>query len=534
MQRADLVAGLSVSGLMLPEAVAYAAIAGLPTERAIFAGVAGCLAYAAVGRSRFAIVSPTSSSAAILAATLATMSGGGALKADLATAAVLLSGAFFLIAAGVRLSGLTGLVSHPVLRGFAFGLAVTIIMRQLPALIGIETKATDIWHIALAAWWAWPDWNAASVGVGGVALVALTALKRYPALPGAFLVLAAGVAASLLFHLPEHGVAIVGTFDAMPVWPSLPALDFADWSRLAQYVLPLALILFAESWGTISGLALRHGDRVAADRELGALGAANIASALVHGMPVGAGFSAGSASEAAGAASRATTVVAALGLAALIAAAAPLVAALPQPVVAAVVIWALSRALDPTPFVRLWRLRRDAYIAMAAAAAVIAFGILNGTLMAIALSLAAVIRRLATPRVARLGRLGETRDYVDVARHKDAKIWPEMTIWRLAQPLFFGNAEAILNRIAILTRANPQTRAIIVSLEECYDLDSTSLDALLAFDAAMRVAGIRVQLARVHDHVRDVLAAGGASDLLTRCSYSVDDAVEALRPVAGQ
>ena len=532
MRKTDLVAGLSVAGLMLPEAVAYAGVAGLPPQRAIFAGIAGCLGYAIVGRSRFAIVSPTSSSAAILAATLAAVPGDTAAKLAFATIVVGFTGLFFLIAAAARLGGLTGFISRPVLRGFAFGLAITIIVRQLPLLFGVSVHAPDIFRLAAALIVALPRWNPASVATGGMPLAALLLLRRYPAVPGAFLVLAAGVAVSTMLNLPDHGVAVVGTIDVHPSWPKLSALGWGGYARLAQFTAPLVLILFAESWGTIRALALRHGDTVVANRELGALGIANLASMLAQGMPVGAGFSAGAASEAAGAASRLTATVAALGLAILVTSAASLIARLPEPLLAAVVIAALAHALDPAPLVRLWKLDRDQYVALGTAAGVLVLGVLGGMLLAIALSLAALIQRLATPRVARLGRLSDSHDYVDLARHPDAVAPSHVAIWRPTQPLFFANAERMLAIIAAAARAEPVRTAVVISLEESFDLDSTAADALIEFDAAMSAANVRVQLARVHDRVRDVLTASGASALITRSSYSVDDAVAVLERAA--
>jgi MFS superfamily sulfate permease-like transporter len=528
MRRNDLIAGLSISGLMLPEAVAYAGIAGLPPQRAIFAGIAGCVVYALAGRSRFAVVTATSSSAAILAATLAVMPGDSFDKTVYATILVGLTGLLFLIGAAFRLGGLTGFISRPVLRGFAFGLAITIILRQLPLLVGVPAPAHNIFLLAVGLVEAVPSWNPASVAVGGLALAALLLIRRYRFVPGAFLILAAGIAASYALDLPGRGVAVVGAIDRSLAWPTLPVVGLSDFSRLAQYALPLVLILFAESWGTIRALALRHGDPVEANRELGALGLANLASFLVQGMPVGAGFSAGNASEAAGAASRATAVVGALGLALLIAFAAPLIALLPEPVLAAVVITALVHVLDPAPLVRLWKLDRDQYVALGAAAGVLLLGVLDGMLVAIALSIAALVRRLAWPHVARLGRLGGGHDFVDLARHSDALSPPGVAIWRPAEPLFFANAERVLAFIAAQTRADPAIRAIVISLEESFDLDSTALEVLVEADAALRAAGIRVELARVHDHVRDLLAAAGARDLAAHSAYSVDDAVAAL------
>ena len=288
------------------------------------------------------------------------------------------------------------------------------------------------------------------------------------------------------------------------------------------------MILFAESWGTMRALALRHGDALSSNRELGALGLANLASALVQGMPVGAGFSAGSASEAAGAATRWTGAVAAVTLALLVVAATPLIAHLPRPVLAAVVIAALTHALELAPLVRLWRLDRAQYVALAATLGVLALGVLNGMLFAILLSIAALIRRLSSPQLVQLGRLGESHDYVDIARHPDAVVPPGIAIWRPAAPLFFANAEEILSALEKQVRTPPLPRAVVLSLEESFDLDSTALDALIEFDARLATLGTRLQLARVHDHVRDLLALAGADAIVRRSSYSVDDAVAAI------
>lgn len=527
MRGSDLIAGVSVAGLILPEGVAYAEIAGLPPHRAIFAAIVGCLIYAGVGRSRYAIVSPTSSSAAILAATLAAVGGDPTVTAGFATIAVALVGVLFVIAAACRLGSLTGFISRPVLQGFAFGLAITIVLRQLPTLAGVSVHSEDLFHLVVALTQSIPAWNIASFGTGALALVGLLGLRRVPVVPGALLVLGLGIAASLLLGLSAHGVATVGTIDTTLVWPTLPSLSWPALSPLVRFTVPLVLILFAESWGTIRALALRHDDAVDANRELGALGAANLASAIVQGMPVGAGFSAGSASEAAGATSRLTSVAAAVALALLILCARPLIAALPVPVLAAVVIAALTHALDPTPLIRLWRIGRDQYVATGAALGVLALGVLNGMLVAIGLSLAALIQRLASARVAQLGRLAGGHVFVDLARHPDAAKTPGILIFRPAQPLFFANADVMLAEIVARTKASG-CRSIVLSLEESFDLDSTALDALNESDRALSDAGIRLQLARLHDHARDLLAASGNFDLLARSSYSVDDAVAAL------
>jgi len=525
LDRRDLIAGLSVAGLLLPEAVAYAGIAGLPAGRAVAAAIVAPLVYAVVGASRFAVVSPTSSSAAILAAILATFPGDAAARADLATVAVAVSGLVFLLARVAGLGLLTGFIARPVLRGFAFGLAVTIILHQIPAIAGVAVSAPNLGEFLLALATSLPRWNPLGVGVGAISLAALFALRRLPMLPGAFAVVLAGAALSAAFDLPAHGIAVVGRIDAVPSLPRLPDLDLATLSRLAQLTLPLVLILFAESWGTMRTLALRHGDAVVPDRELTALGLANLVAALVHGQPVGAGFSAGSANEGAGATSRSAAVIAALGLALLVVVAAPLIEHLPQPVLAAVVIAALAHALDPTPLIRLWRLDRDQWIALAAAGGVLVFGIVDGMLLAVATAVAALLSRLALPQVARLGRLPGTRDFVDLARHPEAIAPAGCTVWRPSEQLFFANAERLLARIVATVERNPATRVVILSLEETFDLDSTALEALIEFDTRLAAAGLELRLARARDPVRDLLAAADAADLVARASYSVDDAV---------
>lgn len=526
MARADVIAGISVAGLLLPEAVAYATIAGLEPARAIVAAVAGCLAYAAIGRSRFAIVSSTSSSAAILAAALAAMPGDAALRATLATVAVAFAGVLFLIAAALRLGALTSFIARPVLRGFALGLAITIILRQLPAITGVAVPRGGLLTLIGRLFGHIGAWNGASVAAGVIALILLLALRRIKGVPAAFVVLALGIAGSIALDLPAHGVKTVGDIAITLGWPTIPDITFGQASRLAQLVVPLALILFAETWGTMRALALRHGDTIDPDRELAAIGGANLASALVQGMPVGAGFSAGSASEAAGSASRWTTVFAAITLALLAWFGRPAIAHLPEAVLAAVVIAALTHALSPAPFVHLWKIGRDEVIAFAAAVAVLAFGVLDGMLIAIGLSLAAMIQRLATPHLAALGQLDSGHDYVDLRRHPEAKPVPGVAILRPGQPLFFGNAERVTSAVEQRLNGN---HALVLSLEESSDLDSTALDCLVEFDERLKRNGVRLQLARVHDHLRDLFRRAGQETLIERSSFSVADAVVAIR-----
>lgn len=522
----DLLTGLVVAGLMLPEGVAYGRLAGLPPGRALAAGIAGGLAYAVVGRSRFAVVSPTSSSAAIIAAAISGLATNelaiGVDHGAIATMLVLLVGVIFVGLSAFRLGNLSDFISRPVLHGFTLGLAITIMVKQLPALLGVAVGTGSMWNVVASGIGALARMNPASAILGGFALSAILASRRTPQIPGVLLVLTGGTVLGFTAVPERWHVALAGPFTPMPSSLALPPLALLP--RLCQLAAPIALILFAESWGTMRSLALKHGDRLNANLELRALGIANLAAGLAQGMPVGAGFSAGSANEAAGATSRIAAAAASVALLMLALFAGRWIARVPEPVLAAVVIAALTHALSPAPLIRLFRIRRDAWIAVAATLGVLAFGVLNGMLTAIALSVAHLLYTLSHPSISTLGRWGETTDFVDVARHSDAHGPAGVAIFRPNAPLIFANAESTLRTIEGRARASEAAR-VVISLEESNDLDSTAIDALAEFARSLGAAGKSVILARCHDRVRDVLEAAGLGDLAARSTFSVADAV---------
>lgn len=530
----NALAGLAMAGLMLPEAVAYAGIAGLAPGRALVAAVVGGLAYAVIGRSRFAVVSPTSSSAAILAASLASLAAGAtgpAAVAANASALTLLAGVLFVGLAAARLGSLAGFVARPVLRGFAFGLALTIIVRQLPALVGIPAGHGAVGAVAWAVLRQAPHWHMATLACGMAALALLLLLRRWPGVPRALIVLVLGIAGASLPGFAALGIAQAGPVPLLLQAPVLPA-DPAQWLRLVPLAAPLVLILFAESWGTMRSLALARGETLDANRELAALGLANTAAALAQGMPVGAGFSAGSANAASGATSRAAGVVAALALLALALWAGPWTARLPQPVLAAVVIAALAHALSPAPLLRPWRLGRDRWTAPTAVLGVLALGVLDGLLLAVGLSLAQLLYRLAHPSLSELGQIRKGHDFVDRAAHPEALAVPGVAIYRPNAPLFFANAEAVLGLVARRAQASGAP-VVVLSLEESDDLDSTAAEVIGELHKTLTARHGRLILARTHDRARAVLAAAGLRDLAQDATFSVADAV-ALAQTAPQ
>lgn len=525
--RRELLAGISLAGVLLPESVAYAAIAGVEPMHALLAALIGLCIYPFLGTSRFAVVAPTSSAAAVFASA-ASMGGP-----PMGYALVGLTGLLFLLAAALKAGFLGAFISRPVLRGFAWALALTIVLKQLPHPAGLAVHAAQtgplLWELlSQAAQWHWP-----SLVLGMVSLVLWLALhhglRRWVLLPTSLLVLALGVAVSAALNLGAQGVALVGSISWQPLLWHLPALGSEHWLQAMQLAPALLLILFAESWGSVRSLALHHGDRVDANRELLALGAANLACGLVQGLPVGAGFSAATANHSAGGRSKWAGVAAALALALLLWLARPWLALLPLPVLAAVVVGILSHNLWPRAVLTSLNLGGDAWLALVAAGGVLVFGVLPGMLLAVALSLLLALRRFAQPLVAELGLLPGTRDYLDRQYHPQTTTVPGTLIMRPEEPLFFANAEQVFR--VVRQRADAmQAQVVVLSLEVCDDLDSTAVETLAELAASLERHGMALLLARVKDRPRQALVRAGLTHAAVggvALFWSVDDAAQA-------
>ncbi|MFZ4963336.1 SulP family inorganic anion transporter [Pseudomonas sp. Mn2068] len=506
---ADLIAGLSIAGLLLPEAVAYSTIANLPPQAGVIALFAGLLCYGLFGTSRFAIVSATSSSAAVLAAATLSVAGTDiALRLTMAIGLVLITGLMFLLAGLFKLGSVTSFIAKPVLRGFAFGLAVTIILKQVASIVDVHPEHSDLIRFIPELLGQLPRWNWAGAVVAGVALVLLWIFGRFRRLPGGLLVVMLGVAAGEWLDLPSHGVGLIGVIDLQLAVPSLPRLGFSDWLKLVELGFALVMILYAESYGSISAFALKHGDRVSSNRDLLVLGGANLLSGLFHGMPAGAGYSATSANEAAGAASRCAGVVAALVVLLIVSTLLPLIALTPEPVLAAIVIHALTRAVSLEPLQRYFAWRRDRFLAICAVGAVLLLGVLDGLLAAVAISLLLMLRQMSSAAVQVLGHLADGHDFVDCQLHPQAREVPGLLILRPGEPLFFANAERILGSVQRLARQQgPGVKAVILSLEESPDLDGTSLEALQDFIRRFRAGDQDLLFARLKHEAHQALLA---------------------------
>lgn len=504
----DLLAGLSIAGLLLPEAVAYSSIAALPPQAGVIALFAGLLCYGLLGTSRFAIVSATSSSAAVLAAATLSLAGGDTqLRLSLAFALVLLTGVFFLLAGLFRLGGVTAFIAKPVLRGFAFGLALTIVLKQFATVVGVHLSTGNLVRFLPQLLEQWPQWNWAGAAVAAVALLVLGICSRIPYVPGGLVAVVIGIGAGQWFNLPAHGVDLIGVIELKLEVPSLPQLPFADWLRLGELAFALVMILYAESYGSISSFALKHGDRVSSNRDLLALGASNLLSGLFHGMPAGAGYSATSANEAAGARSRLAGLTAAAVMLLIVLTVLPYIALTPEPVLAAIVMYALGHGLSLQPLGRYFIWRRDRVLVICAVSAVLVLGVLDGLLLSVGISILLLLRQMSAADIQILGQLGSGHDFVDLSRHPQARQVPGVLILRPGEALFFANAERILGgALRLIRHVQAPIHSIILSLEESPDLDGTSIEALDEFFRQVSLEHKHLALARLKHEAKEALA----------------------------
>jgi sulfate permease, SulP family len=518
LSRRDVVAGLCVAGLLLPEAVAYAGLAHLPVTHALVAMVVGLAVYALFGGSRFAVVAPTSSTASLSAAAAWSLSGGASAGGlDYATvlmALTLSAGAMLCLLAAARQGQLSAYVSRPVLRGFAFGLAITIVVRQLPDALGLTLPSQGQSTLQLLGYTLShvDRWHLPSLGVAVLAAVGLVVLRRWPAWPVSLLVMLGAMAAARVLSPEGWGVQSVGAL-AAPSWHwQMPALSLDVWLHVVELAFGLLILVFAESWGSIRSLALAQGDRVDANRELWVLGGCNVVSALLQGMPVGAGFSASAANAASGATSKAAAACALVVVGIVMVWALPELRWLPRPVLAVAVIAALWHALNPRPLRDVWRMNRDRELVVGSVLAVLLLGVLHGMLAAIGLSLLASLRRFSQPVLHELGRLDGSDHFVVLGTHPDALTTPGVMVLRPEEPLFFASAERVVGevsrRLHALDAAPQGVHTVVLSLEETADLDSTAAECLLELDRHLQRQGQRLLLSRVKDPVRE---------LLTRC-----------------
>ena len=532
----DVVAGLCVAGLLLPEAVAYAGLAHLSVGHGLTAALLGLLLYALFGGSRFAIVTPTSSTATLAAAAAVSMTGAysaahAAVFTQAVMALVVLCGLLLMLLALTRQGQLSSYISRPVLKGFGFALAVSIVIKQLPDALGLE-QATPSDPLPLLAFALQHvgQWHAATAALALASATLMLVLRRWPQVPASLLVIVLSIGLAPVLDWQALGVRQIGDIAAPTFALGLPHLPMDQWLRAGELAFGLVMLVFAESWGSMRTQALAHGDSLDANRELLVLGGCNLVSGLLQGMVVGAGFSGTSANAAAGAVSRRAGVVALLAILPAVLFALPALQLLPRAVLAVAVINALWHALSLRPLRAVWQMQRDRMLLLAAVLAVLVLGVLDGMLAAIGLSVLSALHRFSQPVVHELGELGSSRNYVDVKTQQGAAAKPGLLILRPEEPLFFGCAERVTTEVLQRVRTRESLHTVVLSLEESADLDATAVDCLMELRASLQAQGITLLLARVKTTVRELLqrvspdGVGHAAQLF----WSVADAVEAV------
>ncbi len=516
--RADIVAGLALAALLIPEGMAYAGIAGVAPQLGLFTAGFGLLTYALFGSSRHLAVAATSGSAAMLAAFVGPMAQGDAARyAMLASATAIAAGALLWLGYFFKLGFVSEFIAKPVLKGFVFGIALTIIVKQAPKVIGIHKGAggffEQIWHIltSLTHVHMW------TLAVGLAALVITFGLGAIaPRVPSALVVFIGGILASKYLGLEQHGVEVVGLIQGGIPQLSFPAIGMDAWQDVFSGAVGIVLIMYAEALAAGRTFAAKFKYDIDANQELASLGMSNIVSGLFQGFVVGGGMSGTAANVAGGARTQVSTILTAILTLVTVAFLTPMFRDLPEAVLGAIVIHAVAHLADVAELRRFARLRTGGiYVALTALVGVLIFGILKGLLIAICLTLAVLMKRLSTPQESVLGRLPGTQTFGDIQRYPEARQIPGLLIFRPNALLFFANVNRVLGHLReLIANASPTPHTVILNLEAVSEIDVTSLDLLEQLRGDLMESGIQLALARVSGPVRDLLDRSGFLDRL--------------------
>lgn len=544
--RFDLVAGLTVWAVLIPEALAYAAIAGVSPVVGLYAAPPALVLYAVFGSSRHLVTGPMAATAALSAAAVADVAAGGTNRfAAYTTALALVTGALALAAWLLRLGFLASFISPPVLKGFIIGLALTIMVGQLPKLFGIEKSGGDFFEKLWGFVAHLGDTQGLTLLIGAGSLAVVLALRRFaPVVPGALVAVAAGIAAVKLFGLHARGVAIVG-----PIASGLPAVGLphgvplAGYGKLAGAAVGITLVGFVEGLGAAQAYAARDGYEIDANRELLALGAANAGSGLCAGMIVNGSLSKTAVNGSAGARTQASGLLVAVLTVLTLLFLTGLFEDLPEATLAAVVIAAVAELIDIDAMVKLYRVysgplgriyglaaRVDFLAACAALLGVLIFETLPGLFIGITVSVVLLIYRASRPHLARLGASPIDGSWVDLDRHPDATPRPGIVVVRSEGGLFYANADAV--RHGILALLDDTTRAVIFDAQSVPAIDTTAAEMLARLHTELAARHVHFLIARDIGQVRDVLAHSDAADLGAVLHPTVRDAIASLHTQA--
>jgi high affinity sulfate transporter 1 len=505
----DVIAGVVLTTLLVPQGMAYAELAGLPPITGLYTSILCLLGYAVFGPSRILVLGPDSSLGPMIAATiLPLVAANGDAKRAVALASILaiMVAAIMILGAVAKLGFIANLISKPTMIGYMNGLALTILIGQLPKLLGFKVEAdgliSEITGFAkgLAHGDAVPA--AAAVGIAGVVLILV--LQRWlPKVPAVLIAVVLAIAAATVFHLADHGVSLVGVLPKGFPPLTIPHVRASDLGPLLAGAFGIALVSLADTISTASAFAARTGQEVHGNGEMIGIGAANLAAGLFQGFPVSTSGSRTAVAERSGAKTQLAGVTGAALIILMIVLIPGLFRNLPQPALAAVVITASLSLADIPATARLWHQRKAEFLlSIAAFLGVALLGVLPGIAIAVALSILNVFRRAWWPYATVLGRVAGLEGYHDIHSYPDAGHLPGLVLYRFDGPLFFANATTFRDEIRRLAKAEPKPAWIVIAAEPITDVDTTASDMLTELDEALNAQGISLVFAELKDPVR--------------------------------
>jgi high affinity sulfate transporter 1 len=530
--RGDVVAGITLAAYLVPAALGDASLARLPPEAGLYACLYAGALFWLFCSSRHTAVSVTSAISLLIGASLGDLAGGdvarfGALAAGTAGLVAIIAVLAWLVRAGAVVS----FISESVMTGFKCGVALYLASTQLPKLFGIPGPHGDFWANAAYLLARLGETNPAAVVTGGTALAVLLLGKRWlPHRPVALFVVIGGIAASSWLGLDARGVRLLGAVPAGVPAPALPGIALSDLNVL----LPLAVACFllggVETAAIGRMFTAKHGGRLDANREFLALGVANLGAALGNGFPVSGGMSQSLVNEGGGARTPLSGLIAAAVILLVVLFLSPLLRALPQPVLAAIVLVAVAGLFNVAALRELWHADRpEFFVAVAALLGVMGSGLLRGVLIGALISIVLLARATSRPHVALLGRIPGTRRFSDRERHADNEAVPGVVVMRPESGLIYFNVEHVCEAIIDRAHAGPERpRALILDLSAVPRIDLQAAQALATMARTLRAEGIAVQAVEARAAVRDRLRAVGADGPLGGLSrlVSVADAVD--------
>jgi high affinity sulfate transporter 1 len=513
--RGDLLAGVTVAAYLVPQVMAYAGLAGLPPVAGLWAILPALLLYALLGSSRLLSVGPESATALMTATVVGPLAAGAPDRyAVLAAGLAVVVGAMFLVAWVARLGFLADLLSRPILVGYLTGVAFIIIVDQLPKLTGVSTSGSEFLPQLLSFVRNLGEAQPATAIFSAAAIAFLFAVARFlPGVPGPLLALVLGTAAVAVFGLDDYGIAVIGAVPAGLPSPGLPTPG--DLPQLALPALGVLLVGYTDVILTARAFSAR-GDELDPNQELLALGAANLGAGVLHGFPVSSSASRTALAHSAGGRTQAYSLVAGAAVLAVLLFLSPLLSHTPSTVLGALVVYAGVRMMDLAGFRRLAAFRRrELLLALGCLAGVLALDILYGVLVAVGLSVAELLTRVARPHDAIEGVVPGLAGMHDVDDYPQAHTVPGLLVYRYDSPLFFANAEDFKRRaLAAVDQHEGPVDWFVLNTEAIVEVDITALDAVDALREELERRHIVFALARVKQDLRDDLDAFGLTEAI--------------------